>query len=228
MRHLTLERWSRGTTWLHRREPRVKLISWLMLLIATGQCRSPYLFALLGTLLGVGVFGARLPVPPFALRLCAVLPFALSFAGIAWLAGEPGRAALLAVRSTLSAGLVLLLVSTTRFEVLLAAMSRVGLPNALLDSIQFVYRYLVVIGEQMARMRTAALARGAGANSVVAMSQVGVLFATAFARSERVHRTLLARGWHGGPLTASFSDRTEPWDWAMLSGCSLLLAATLR
>ena len=52
---------------------------------------------------------ARLPLPGLLLRACIVLPFTGTFAVITWLAGDPQRAAALAIKSYLSAVAVLLL-----------------------------------------------------------------------------------------------------------------------
>lgn len=141
---------------------------------------------------------ARISLAGVALRACFVLPFSGVFVVMTWLQGDADRALLLLGRSYLSAVLTVLLVATTPMERLLRLLGRLGAPPLLTDVIQFLWRYLHVVVEQSTRLKTAALARGANRRFGVAAGSVAVLFSSSYARAERIHRAMLARGATGG------------------------------
>jgi len=206
LHHVVLERWSRGTSAVHRRDPRVKAIATMTLLVvlATAHRELPLLAAACFVLLCGTALAARLPLGAAVLRAGIVLSFTAVFAAVSWIAGEPGRAVSLLLKSYLSAFAVLLLVSTTRISVLLHGIERLGAPRFLLMVAQFLYRYLFVISEEAQHMRAAALARGAGAGRwnrrarlQAAGGAVAALFARSYGRAEDIHRAMLARGFAG-------------------------------
>ena len=207
MHHVVLERWSRGTSPLHRRDPRAKLLALGVFLItlATARRNLPILAPALFAFLAAGLLRARIPAASALLRAGVVFSFTLPFAVISFLTGDPARAAAMLVKSYLSALAVLLLVSTTPVPVLLRGLEAIGAPRFLLMVAQFLYRYLFVISEEAQHMRKAALARGAitratvarHANFQAAGGAVGALFARSYARAEDIHRAMLARGFNG-------------------------------
>jgi cobalt/nickel transport system permease protein len=205
--HVTLDRWSRGASPLHRRDPRVKIVAVLvfLLVLATAHRELAWLGAALFAVLCVAARLARLPLPGALARAGVVLPFTAVFAAVSWLAGDPARGATLVMKSYLSALAVLLLVSTTPLPVLLRGFEMTGAPRFLLMVAQFLYRYLFVISEEAQHMRKAALARGATAGGLAgnaarfraAAGALAVLFARSYARAEEIHRAMLARGFPG-------------------------------
>jgi cobalt/nickel transport system permease protein len=205
--HVTLDRWSRGASPLHRRDPRVKIAAVLvfLLVLATAHRELAWLGAALFAVLCVAARLARLPLPGALARAGVVLPFTAVFAAVSWLAGDPARGATLVMKSYLSALAVLLLVSTTPLPVLLRGFEMTGAPRFLLMVAQFLYRYLFVISEEAQHMRKAALARGATAGGLAANAArfraaagaLAVLFARSYARAEEIHRAMLARGFPG-------------------------------
>jgi cobalt/nickel transport system permease protein len=195
----------------------VKMVCALLFLIAVATSRDLRTLALLGAELAMAIAIAALPLGAFLLRAAAPLPFAIAFAGAAALAGEPDRALLLLVRSALSIGAILLLAGTTPMARLLDALFWLRMPRALVEVIQFVYRYLFVLAEQAWRMRNAATSRGGRSSVVAATSTVRVLFAQAYRRAENIHRAMLARAYSGGALAPASTFH--------LSSPDLLLAA---
>jgi cobalt/nickel transport system permease protein len=199
--HVVLERWSRGDSFLHRRDARAKLIAALvfLVLLATTRDRLAFVAPLYACALLAGLAGARLPMAGALARAAAVLPFSAVFAFSSWLAGDPQRAAELVVKSYLSALAVLLLVGCTRLPDLLRALELLGAPRFLLVVAQFLYRYLFIISEQAQHMRLAGISRGGfrRAGFRAAAGALGVLFARSYVRAENVHRAMLARGFHG-------------------------------
>lgn len=207
MRHVVLERWARGSSPLHRRDPRAKIVALLVFLIALATAnRGLPLFACgLLALLVAALLWARVPVWGALVRAGIVLPFSAVFAVVSWMAGEPARGEFLAIKSYLSALAVLLVISTTPLPVLLRGLEAIGAPHFLLDVGQFLYRYFFVISEEAQSMNQAAMARGAsvrqwttgGRRFRASAGALAVLFARSYARAEEIHRAMLARGFQG-------------------------------
>lgn len=203
MHHVVLERWSRGSSFLHRRDARAKILALLVFLVVVAVSNREFELLALGYsgLLLAAVVSARLPVLGALRRAAVVLPFSLTFAGLCWISGEPRRAELLVEKSYLSALAALLLVATTPLPQLLRGLDMLGVPGFLLMVAQFLYRYLFVITEQAQRMRLAGLCRGGlkrgGRSFQAAAGALGVLFARSYQRAECIHRAMVSRGFQG-------------------------------
>jgi len=232
--HVTLDRWSRGASALHRRDPRAKIATLLIFLIVLGTAHRElaWLGAVQLAILLAGLRTARLPVRAALMRAAVVLPFTLVFAGVSWLAGDPARGAALVMKSYLSALAVLLVVSTTPLPLLLRGLEMTGTPRFLLMVAQFLYRYLFVISEEAQHMRKAAAARGATARGLAgnrarfraAAGALAVLFARSYARAGDIHWAMLSRGFPGyfRPLSAPRFGLTDSW-FVSLLGISLII-----
>jgi cobalt/nickel transport system permease protein len=172
----------------------------LLLTLATAHRAAPALAAELLVLLVAGFLWAGIPVLSALARALVVLSFSLPLALVSLLAGEPGRAAALLLKSYVSALAVLLVVATTPVAVLLRGLEAAGLPRFLLMVAQFLYRYLFVVSEEAQHMRRAALSRGSPARRAgfrAAAGAIGALFARSYGRAEEIHRAMLARGFSG-------------------------------
>jgi cobalt/nickel transport system permease protein len=222
LHHVVLERWSRGISPLHRRDPRAKLAALIVFLVvlATAQ-RAPAATAAALFLLPLGaLFAAGLPVAAALARAAVVLPFTGLFALASWLAGDPGRGLALVFKSYLSALAVLAVVSTTPINALLRGLEAAGAPPFLLTVAQFLYRYLFVISEEAQHMRKAALSRGGSFGFRGAAGALAVLFARSYERAGEIHRAMLARGFAGSFRTAA-SLRFGRADALFAAGASL-------
>jgi cobalt/nickel transport system permease protein len=202
MHHVVLERWSRGRTFLHRRDARAKMASALVMLVAIATVKQPvWLFAAgcFGLLLSAAAAG-RLPITGLLWRTCVVLPFAAVFAFVTWAAGDAARAETLVVKSYLSALTAITLAALTPLPALLTGLEKLGAPRFLLLVTHFVYRYLFVLAEEAQHMRVAALSRGATdlkAARRAAAGAIAVLFVRSYERSDAIHQAMLARGFQG-------------------------------
>ena len=201
MRHVVLDRWSRGSSAAHRLDPRAKIIPLLALLIAlaTAGRSVPLLASELTLLLVVAFWWARVPVPGALARAALVLPFAATFAAITWLAGEPERGLTLAPLPSLLRGV-----------------EAMGAPRFLLEVAQFLYRYLFLISEEAQLMSAAAASRSASLDAWrgnrerfrAAAGTLAVLFARSYQRASLIHEAMLARGFGGRIPTLSASRFT--------------------
>jgi cobalt/nickel transport system permease protein len=95
----------------------------------------------------------------------------------------------------------LLLVQVTPFRSLLVAMRRLGVPATLVATLQFMYRYVFVLTDELDRMvqarRARTFRRSGRLDWGLLTGLIGVLFLRAYERGERVHAAMLARGWDG-------------------------------
>ena len=108
--------------------------------------------------------------------------------------GDTTRALFLLVKAFLSALFVALLVATTPLDRLLAGLVALGVPRFLTDVVHFIWRYLHVALEQSWRLRIALELRGGTPRFSMAAASVATLFASSYARAERIHRAILSRG----------------------------------
>jgi cobalt/nickel transport system permease protein len=202
--HVVLDQWSRGTSPLHRRDPRAKIVTLAVFLVvlSTAHRALPPLFTALLLLLCAALRWARVPLGGALARAGLVLPFTLVFAVVSWLGGDPARGGALVMKSYLSTLAVLLLVSTTPLPVLLRGVEMLGAPRFLLMVAQFLYRYLFVISEEAQHMRKAAASRGGSFRS--AAGALAVLFVRSYQQAGEIHNAMLARGFQGRfhPLAA--------------------------
>src|SRR5205807_4899312 len=132
---------------------------------------------------------SRLPLAGVLGRASVVLPFSLTFAAVSWLAGDHVRAVALVEKTYMSTVAVLVVAGTTPLPTLLAGFESLGAPRVLVSVIQFLYRYLFVISEQVQHMRLAAACR-AGIRRTsrrsrweAAAGALSVLFARCYVRA---------------------------------------------
>lgn len=206
MHHVLVDQWSQGSSPLHARDPRAKVLVLLIFLVALATA-APNAFPALviyAAMLLSGILIAGLPLGGLLLRSMGILPFSLTFGLITWVAGDRWRALGLVEKSYLSTVAVLLLVGTTPLPRLLGGLEALGTPRLLVLMAQFLYRYLFVISEQAQHMRLAASCRGGASRAgrpakfpAAAAGAIAVLFARSYYRAEGVHRALMSRAFSG-------------------------------
>jgi cobalt/nickel transport system permease protein len=203
-----LDRYARGSTVCHRMSARLKIVMTLATILA-GIILPISLWPIhgcLACLLFAAHTVAEIPVSYLARRLLIFLPL-VGFMALAaplshvlhsgWdIAGG------IIVRSLLAFLAALWLVNTTPFEKLLEALSRMGMPRIFVSLLAFTYRYVFVIFDELARMRTAQRARTFGGRGPwgvwkSTVQLVAMLLIRSLNRAERVHFAMLARGWQG-------------------------------
>jgi cobalt/nickel transport system permease protein len=204
MHHVLMDQWSQGSSALHNRDPRAKiltLLAFLVVLATTPPNAFPTLVIDAAVLLA-GILIAGLPLASLLLRAMAVLPFSLTFGLISWLAGDRLRALGLVEKSYLSTVAVLLVVGTTTLPMLLSGLEALGGPRLLVLVAQFLYRYLFVVSEQAQHLRLAAACRQGTVRRRrsgfrAAAGSLAVLFARSYYRAEGIHRAMMARAFSG-------------------------------
>jgi cobalt/nickel transport system permease protein len=229
--YITIELWSQGASFVHRRDPRAKFAALLVYLVVIATAHRHLVLLSAGCLAALVALVWRAGLPPLGVmwRAALVLPFSLAFALVTWLAGDAQRAVALLLKSYLSAAGVLALAGTTRLPDLLRGLELAGVPRFLLMVVQFLYRYLFVISEEAGQMRTAAAARGASIGRLLtqrarfraAGGALAVLFARSYGRADAIHRAMLARGFCG------HFPALHTAQWSAADGVFLSLAAAV-
>jgi cobalt ECF transporter T component CbiQ len=211
-------------------DPRLKLALTALAIFANVYWARPLLSAALLGLAALGLLFSRTPLrallffvlaPGWALLLVAV-GFAVGFGPSPLFAVGPvtvyregvlmGGNALLRVASEMS--WVALLVLTTPFHDILGALRAFRVPEVLVSTTGFMYRYVFVLFGEFSAMRASARVRGGFDGARRATSTTGALLAQvffrAYDRSERIALAIQARG--GDPLStpAPSSGATEP------------------
>lgn len=133
----------------------------------------------------------------------------------------------IAVRSWISVQAAILLAATTRFPDLLVGLQQLKVPKLFVAMIGLMWRYLFVIGEEVASMLRARASRSAVVDGVrrsggslawragVAGGMAGSLFLRSIERSDRVYAAMLSRGYNG-ELPSSEADSLKKNDQIIL------------
>jgi cobalt/nickel transport system permease protein len=198
VRNSAVTEWARGSSSVHRRNSTYKLCTLLIILIAVATCPPrEWLFPSILAVLLIA-FGpvASLPVRGLVVRAAVIVAFVMPFAVMIALIGDQLRAITLVLRTYCCAVAIVTYAGVTPVPDTIAALYAIKFPSVLVEVIQFIYRYLFVIGEQARSMNIAAACRGAGRISASA-GTVATLFARSYARAEAVHRAMLSRGYRG-------------------------------
>ncbi|GAA5010002.1 cobalt ECF transporter T component CbiQ [Actinopolymorpha pittospori] len=216
---------------LQRIDPRVKLVTTLVLLVAVAFLRQLPLLALayVGTValaagsgLSVGFFLKRvwLFVPIFTGIVVAPATLSIVTHGEVilplwhWHGHVEGitaqglhGAALIILRVATSVSLVVLLTLTTPWVRLLAGLRALGVPRMFVLTIGIAYRYLFLLLDSVDDMYTARKARTLGPETDVREGRrfvaagAGALFGRAHQLSVEVHQAMTARGYVGNART---------------------------
>ena len=103
------------------------------------------------------------------------------------------------------------------------ALGRVGMPQALVVQLLFLYRYLTVLAEEALRMSTAHDQRSGGHRLSIRQyaALVGSLLLRTWSRAERIHLAMCARGFDG-ILPSGRASRFGTPEWAWSAGSCLL------
>jgi cobalt/nickel transport system permease protein len=240
------------TSLVHQLDGRVKLVLAVLFIVTTvltpDGIWSAYI--LLTSLTLVVVIVSQLGVGFVQRRAAVALPFALAAVTVVF--STPGRSLLMMpvlrweltvtnagvirfvsilLKSWLSVQMAVVLTAATPFPALLQAMRSLRLPQVLVATVGFAYRYIFVIGDEVLRLMRARTARsgvrdGKGGGSVfwrarVAGGMAGSLFLRSVERSERIYDAMVARGYDGEARSIR-PPALCPWD--VLVVCPFVLA----
>lgn len=215
-----LDRLSYQDTFIHRLDPRAKVICTMLFLITVISFPKyevlalvpfflfPVLLATLGDIPAELLLKKVALVSPFAVFIGIFNPV-LDTRTIAVIAGVPLSAGWMSflsilVKFSLTISMALLLIATTSFPGICHALRRLGVPSIFVSQLLFLYRYLFVLMEEAMRIVRARDMRsfgGRGMDMKVAVRIIGSLFLRTVERAERIYSAMLARGFYGDILS---------------------------
>lgn len=231
---------SQGRSFLHRSDPRIKLVGMAGLALVLALTSS-LTAALAGLVLSAAlVWAARLPWPAVGRRLLLVnlfmavlwllLPFSMTgpiLFEIGWLRASVSGITL-ALLVTLKANAIVLLMmallSTSHAAALGHALTVLGAPRGLGYLLLFSYRYIFVIADEFQRLQRSTRLRCFRPRSSLHGWRVlgwmlGMTLVRAWNRAERVRQAMALRAFSG--------ELHSPWALRCRAGDAVLLAALL-
>ncbi len=211
-----LETLSYQQTPVHRLDPRVKLLTTLVFIVAVVSFGKYEITGLLPFLLYPVVMVAVGNLPPGYLlrKVLLAAPFAF-FIGIfnPWLdrtvlvhlgplgiSGGWVSFASIMLRFALTVSAALILVATTGLNAVCLALERLGAPASFVMQLLFLYRYIFVLTDEalrLVRARSLRSFQGRGLGFRVFSYMIGQLLLRTLARAQRIHRAMLSRGFDG-------------------------------
>lgn len=256
MRHSFLDRYRRGTSLVHRLDPRLKFLATLAFVVVatTMPPRAWAGFVLLAGIAVGAILASQTPLLQALKRSTIILPFAgmvavsLPFTktgqtvwawhpfGTTLCLSDEGLILFAAVlaKAWLSILVSQLLVETTPFPDLLKALRVLRVPAVLTATMSFMYRYIFVLVDEAMRLQTARDARSAGSGHTTLLwrarvlgGMIGSLFIRSYERSERIYAAMLARGFTGEIRTLK-QPAWQPRDsWLALSWAAALISVSI-
>ncbi len=180
MRHSFIDKYSDLNTFVHRLDPRTRILSMVGFVLAVVMTPPTawQAFVLYGLLIATVISMARLPflyvlkrssvIVPFVLMIALFLPFMSgrhsgSYNVWLWRASSDVGGMLLLwnvlVKAWLSTLAMILLSATTPFHRLLKGLERLGMPGVMVMILAFMYRYVFVLSDEVMRMQRAVESR---------------------------------------------------------------------
>ncbi|MGH3872368.1 MAG: cobalt ECF transporter T component CbiQ [Pseudonocardiaceae bacterium] len=229
---------------VHRMAPQCKVAATALFVLAVASTPSgvywPYLWYLL--LLSAVVAVAALPPWILVRRLVVEVPFLLFVLALPVLGAPPQltvlgmdlsipglhTAAAIALKATFGLLTTGILAATTPLPEIITGLERLRVPRVFTAVASFMVRYTEVLLAELARMRTAAVCRGADPRWLWQVRDVaaglGALIVRSFERGERVYLAMASRGYTGAlppALTGAPASRTA---WAAALTLPILAA----
>ncbi len=225
---------------LHRLDPRTKVLTTLAFIIAVVSFDRYAVSGLIPFVLYPVVLVIVGNLPPWYLlrKVLIAAPFAVvvgifnpvfdrgllvQIGPIAISGGWISFASIL-IRFALTVSAALILIATTSFQGICAALEKMAVPRAFVVQLLFLYRYVFVLMEEASRMATARSLRsfnGRGKGFRVFISMIGQLLLRSFDRAQRIHAAMLCRGFNGEirivrPLEPHWRDAAFLSGWTAL------------
>ena len=241
---------------IHRLDPRLKVVVTVLFILSNVLLPDGawWAFALSWGVVLLATFLARLSPKFLVTRSLIAMPFAMAaITAIFSIPGEPiwtvemGPWTLVAtdvglirfvsilIRSWISVQMAIIMTATTQFPDLIHALRHLRVPDILVSTVSFMYRYLFVLSDEVVRLLRAREARSAqGRHSKkrggtvlwrarIAGNMAGQLFLRSYERSERVYNAMLARGYSGTLMTLN-PHEMQNRDWFVGAVAFLLLS----
>lgn len=205
-----------GDSWVHRLDPRAKLITTLVFIVTVVSFDKYTITGLLPFVIyPVVLIGAGNLPPAYLLnKILIIAPFAILiglfnplldrsihlYIGSIGITGGWISFASLLIRFILTVGTVLIFIALTSFNGLCIALDQLRVPSIFIVQLLFLYRYIFVLMEEtvrMSRARTLRAFSSSGLGLKVFGTLLGHLLLRTLNRAERIHLAMSCRGFDG-------------------------------
>ena len=227
MKHSFIDQYSDRNSFIHRLDPRTKLIFtllFILVLVLTPPNSWPA-FAFYLLLIATLILFSKVPIlyilkrslviMPFVLLITIFIPFfkegevagsyniwlwqvSVTYNGLHVLCN-------VLIKAWLSILSLILLTSTTKLANLLKGLEQLRMPRIMVMILSFMYRYIFVLVDEVIRMKQARDSRNFGGSRLWQMRTIGnmtgTLFIRSYERGERVYAAMVARGFDGQTRT---------------------------
>jgi len=231
MNYPDIDRYADLDSPVHRIEPRTKIISFGILIVAAVfavNIPSSLFFLALAALI---LLASRLPlrfivrrtrvIAVFVIPIIVLMPLTVPGTPIfsigPLLVSEEGLSLglLIAIRSVAAILLVITLLGTQRFDTTLKALSLLYVPGIIVQMLLFTYRYIYVMIDEFLRIWSSMRSKGYRfrfSRHGLAMigNLIGMLLVKSYERAERVYLAMIAKGYTGKPISFSSFKVTMP------------------
>ncbi len=217
MHHAFIDKYSGLRSPIHNMDARLKFIAaFLAIFIMVSEKPGTVLpFAAYGSMLLFLFFMSRLPIffvlrrllylSPFMLMAAAFYPLSHGLSGVGSDAAYADETLAVAVsiflKALFSVSVMVMLISTVKFNVLLEAMRKLRLPRLIGILSALMYRYIFIFWDESLRTTLARNSRTAGkprANRFrTYANQLAMIFLRSWHRSRIVYNAMLSRGFAG-------------------------------
>ncbi len=242
----TLDAFADRTSFFHQWDPRHKLVSLLLFCFLVVSLKSLLWSTVAFVLTVVAALACRIPLYRAGRRLLAMAGFLTMFLvmlpftsplrngeTLVYLSGLDGLpfhmagfflALTIVVKASAVALMMEPLFATAPLSVTLAALARLGLPDAVSQMVLLSHRYIFVFLHEMTRMyrgmRVRGFVPGTDIATLNAMGNfLGMLFVRSFERTQRVYEAMLCRGYDGRfPSFTCFTATGKDWTKGVLWG----------
>lgn len=212
----TLEALAGYTTAIHRLDPRIKVLTTALFVLAVVSFDKYTISAMLpfGLFLMVIIHAAEIPAGYLGKKLLVVSPFAIMVGifnpfldhqpilqlGVLTITGGWLSFGSILLRCILTVSAVLVLIATTGFNAVCMAMVKMGMPKIFAIQLLVLYRYIFVLIDEGLSMHQARAQRSfrrqhLGVKSFAHL--VGQLLLRTLDRAQRIHLAMLCRGFDG-------------------------------
>jgi len=189
----------------YRFDPRAKIIASILLVVTLALLRDLNAVAVVLVFVLGATLVSRIPLRHMARSYALALPFVLFASLVMMLTSTPQGALTMFLRISGCVLILVMLAASTPFFMLLGGLRALKMPKLLVNLVMFTYRFIFVLMDEMARMRTARRARGftGGKNLTDKLAfrtlsnTVGMTFVRASSRATLIYDALLARGYSG-------------------------------
>ncbi|MCX6139085.1 MAG: cobalt ECF transporter T component CbiQ [Ignavibacteriales bacterium] len=202
MQHDILDRYSRGSSPLHRLHSKAKVILAVLLLLFTISLHPGQWIACaaVAAILMLAALIARIPVSYLLRRMLIIEPLIVTMALLALF--RPDGIALFLMttaKANVCFFIIIILSNTTPFARLLDVARSWHAPAMLVNIIALMYRYIFVLADETERMQRARSSRtfrsGKRVRWISRSQIIGQTFVRSTERAERIYAAMCARGW---------------------------------